>query len=138
MTTLTELAALLDAATGPIMDNRALTILWETVVGRRREDWDDTWADTLVSRALAEGSIDAALALMERRLPWIKYYILRRRADGDTTEYEFVIEHCFVPDATAPCGVISMEPVIAPTAPLAILKALVAALVAQEKYDGQA
>jgi hypothetical protein len=128
MTTLKELAAMLDAAAGPAreIDNKIATVLdgWSAsdVVGF----YDLMHTHKPLPKYTS--SIDAALALVERLLPGWAFNVCFRAA-GDTTgddagwSVELRRPYEWLPFSTAP------------TAPLAILKALVAAMIAQEKTD---
>jgi hypothetical protein len=134
MNTLKELAALLDAATGPSRELDAR--LWWAFADHSEDDHDLDGEPLWVMTKLWGGSpsswtwipqftssIDAALALAERLLPgwgWQinsgSYAILR---PPKATCWSSSL--CFDGDS--------------PTAPLAILKALVAALIVQETTD---
>jgi hypothetical protein len=108
---------MLDAATGPSREIDAA--IYCALV----------WIDPPVRGVPSyTASIDAALALVERLLPGWAFNVCFRD-DGDTTgddggwSVEFRRPYEWLPFSTAT------------TAPLAILKALVAALIAQEKND---
>jgi hypothetical protein len=138
MTTLTELAAMLDAATGPSreLDSAIAVALdgFETWPERYegagvqycRRYGDDlaipgAAPDSLVPHYTS--SIDAALALVERLLPgW----------DWGVERYGLQASGKVWPAGWHDAKVVRA---FAPTTPLAILKALVAALIAQEKSD---
>jgi hypothetical protein len=139
MTTLKELAAMLDAATGPSreLDCSIFQVLsgprWARVCVPKtvnEDGWlwqhDETGATTKEDPYTS--SIDTALSLVERLLPGWAFNVCFRD-DGDTTgdeagwSVEFRRPYEWLPFSTAP------------TAPLAILKALVAAMIAQEKTD---
>ena len=130
MTTLKELAEMLDAATGP---SRGL----DRAVGIALAGWTattDQWGPALLvdgdrypdtsGSAFPDitSSIDAALALVERMLPgWD--WALQKTGKVST---------CWL----NPPGTHLGRTIHAATAPIAILKALVAALIAQEKNHG--
>lgn len=135
--TLQELYARLDKATGPAreLDFAMLTTLgWKNrgpggrflhcpfddcrVIQREDGVWiEEKHAPTLTA------SIDAALGLVERLLPGVKWYV-NNELGGDIKGAE-----CFL----VPCNAGGYETEFAPTAPLAILKSLVAALIEKEK-----
>ena len=112
MTTLKDLAPMLDAATRPSqeLDVAAFQALFPAT---RYEEHCPPLTF----------SIDAALALVERLLP-------------EKNGWLFGLSHVRAKTFRAYVGRgVLPEPVNAPTAPLAILRALVAALIAQEKTD---
>lgn len=119
MTTLTELAALLDEATGPSreLDAKLYDFFWG----------GNVTGEMCFARNFSD-SIDASLALVERLSPELVWnlscreggsYIFRMNAKGNGGCWHF--QSTFATD---------------PTAPLAILKSLVAALIAKENHNG--
>lgn len=112
MTTLIELRDMLDAATGPL---DYISACDATVAS------GFSAVETVRLTMLAlQGSIDAALMLVERLLPREPWWV-GTNVDGKTA-------HPFCARIGFDNGMFS-----APTAPLAILKALVAALIAKEE-----
>jgi hypothetical protein len=139
MTTLKELAAMLDAATGP---SRELDADLAEVVGLRIERehytrYTQEWAPYIYDWMGCNkhplprftSSIDAALALVERLLP------------GAITVHAQQWKHPTYERPESWTWELSIYPrgrttaTYSPTAPLAILRALVAALISQEKND---
>lgn len=128
MTTLKELSALLDAATGPSQELDAdlaeafgFKVWWRQAVGTMEAFpvWDGPYGVEPCWKL--SSSIDAALALVERLIPRAQYAI--DTFSGPRASVNQLDEN----------GDWSGRVCAAPTAPLAILRALVDALIAQEK-----
>lgn len=132
MTMLHELAAMLDAATGP---SRELDWRIEHIVVRSPvfdASSHDFWPPFMVNSRADKGiprytaSIDAALALVERLLPGWEW-------DVELNQGVYFCTLIRLP-VTADEGMWCAD---APTAPLAILKAMVAALMEREAEHGR-
>ena len=117
MTTLKELAAMLDAATGPSrgLNNAVHKALVRAAIYTNSSIW--MWRDGSGCVENATSSIDAALALAER----LGFYVISLEWDW------LVVVHLGHRDEA-----LRSWRRAAPTAPLAILRALVDALIAQE------
>ena len=122
MTTLTELREMLAAADGP--DDPALVAMMDKAIPEICDGWP--WDPDPVDPAVI-ASIDAALAAVERLLPgW------RKQIREDPSQWTAIIHN-----PAAPVGTQHYRG-FAPTAPLAIWRAAVDALIEKEKPDDRA